>query len=106
MPIRPEDRHHYKGPAWEAIRRQILVRAGHACEFCGVQDRSLVPRSGGRIVRIILTIAHLNHVPGDNREVNLRALCQRCHLRWDVEQHRKNASQTRRRRRNNLELPI
>ncbi|MBK8200290.1 MAG: hypothetical protein IPK75_18240 [Acidobacteria bacterium] len=35
MPIRPELRHLYRGPAWAAIRARILARAGHACERCG-----------------------------------------------------------------------
>ncbi len=44
----------------------------------------------GRIHLIIpvLTIAHMNHTPGDDRLDNLRALCQWCHLRYDQEHHR------------------
>jgi 5-methylcytosine-specific restriction endonuclease McrA len=37
-----------------------------------------------RIIRIVLTVAHLNHDPTDNRPENLRALCQRCHNRLDA----------------------
>lgn len=37
-----------------------------------------------RIVRIVLTVAHLNHRPEDCRPENLRALCQRCHNRLDA----------------------
>lgn len=37
-----------------------------------------------RIIRIVLTVAHLNHTPEDCRDENLRALCQRCHLRYDA----------------------
>lgn len=32
-----------------------------------------------RIIRIVLTVAHLNHQPEDCRDENLQALCQRCH---------------------------
>jgi 5-methylcytosine-specific restriction endonuclease McrA len=46
-------------------------------------------------VKIVLTVAHLNHDITDNRPENLRALCQRCHLTHDKEQH----AQTRRRNR-------
>jgi 5-methylcytosine-specific restriction endonuclease McrA len=37
-----------------------------------------------RIVRIVLTVAHLNHLPEDCRPENLRAWCQRCHNRYDA----------------------
>jgi hypothetical protein len=47
---------------------------------------------------VMLTVAHLNHTPADCRDENLKAMCQRCHLRYDVEHHQKNASATRRRR--------
>jgi 5-methylcytosine-specific restriction endonuclease McrA len=35
MPIRPELRHFYRGPEWEATRKRILQRAGDKCEQCG-----------------------------------------------------------------------
>jgi hypothetical protein len=35
------------------------------------------------IVRIILTVAHLDQNPANNDESNLAALCQRCHLNHD-----------------------
>lgn len=50
---------------------------------------------GERVFRIVLTVAHLNHDRTDNRPENLAALCQRCHLLHDREQHR----ETRRRNR-------
>lgn len=50
-------------------------------------------------VRVVLTIAHLDHDPRNNAESNLRALCQRCHLRYDAEHHRRNAAKTRARKR-------
>lgn len=31
--------------------------------------------------------AHLNHVSGDDRDENLKALCQWCHLQYDKLQH-------------------
>ena len=43
---------------WKQIRISILERANNCCEFCGVEND------------------------------NLRALCQRCHNRYDAE-HRK-----------------
>ena len=37
--------------------------------------------------RIVLGAAHLDHDPGNNRPRNLRAFCQRCHLRHDRPEH-------------------
>lgn len=58
----------------------------------------------GRMVNIVLTIAHLDHVPENCDPANLKALCQRCHLRYDAEHHAANARITRRAKLNNLEL--
>jgi hypothetical protein len=49
-----------------------------------------------RIIRIVLTVAHLDHTPENCADDNLKALCQRCHLRYDHEHHMKNARETRR----------
>ena len=40
-----------------------------------------------RIIRVVLTVAHLNHVAGDDRDENLKALCQWCHLNYDLGHH-------------------
>jgi hypothetical protein len=45
---------------------------------------------------VVLTVAHLNHTPEDCRDENLKAMCQRCHLRYDLKHHQQNAYQTRR----------
>ena len=42
-----------------------------------------------RVVRIVLTVAHLNHTPEDCRPENLKAWCQRCHNRYDMAERRK-----------------
>lgn len=47
---------------------------------------------------IVLTIAHLDHRPENCADENLRALCQRHHLAYDLDHHRKNAQVTRRSR--------
>lgn len=94
------------------IRPAILARAGNCCEECGVQNYAYGARSGDEwydaddihsmscstgealwdefpdMIRIVLTISHTNHTVTDNDPSNLRALCQRCHNRHDVE-HRK-----------------
>lgn len=53
---------------------------------------------GKKWTRVVLTIAHLDHVPEHAEETNLKALCQRCHLAYDAEHHRINAHATRRAR--------
>ena len=58
-----------------------------------------------RAVRVVLTIAHLNHTPEDNRDENLRAMCQRCHLKYDAAHHTKNARATIKARKAVGELP-
>lgn len=40
-----------------------------------------------RVVRVVLTTAHRNHDPSDNREANLAAWCGRCHLAHDARHH-------------------
>ncbi len=39
--------------------------------------------------KVILATAHLDHDPGNNRLGNLKALCQRCHLGHDRNEHRR-----------------
>lgn len=48
---------------------------------------------------VILSIAHLDHVPEHNDPSNLRALCSRCHLLHDATHHRQTAYHHRRQRR-------
>lgn len=43
-----------------------------------------------KLIRIVLTIAHLNHDVNNNDPSNLKALCQRCHNRHDIDFRRKN----------------
>lgn len=51
-------------------------------------------------IKIILTIAHLNHNINDNRADNLKAMCQRCHLRYDAKHH----AETRKKHKNKLQM--
>jgi len=44
---------------------------------------------------VVLTVAHLDHNPANCDPENLRAMCQRCHLAYDAEHHRRNAARTR-----------
>lgn len=62
---------------------------------------------GLKLITIVLTVAHLgvarpDGTPGDKhdkmdcREENLAALCQKCHLNYDRDEHTLNAAKTRR----------
>lgn len=43
-----------------------------------------------KMIKVVLTIAHLDHDITNNEYSNLKALCQRCHNRHDVEFRKKN----------------
>lgn len=52
----------------------------------------------------MLTVEYLNHDTTDNRDENLAALCQRCHLKYDHAHHMANARKTRQARKAVREL--
>jgi len=95
MPIKPENKNRYPSN-WKEISQGIRVRANNKCEFCGVANYSFVNKktrelclqSESDAVKIILTVAHLDHIPENCNETNLRALCQKCHNTYDIN-HRK-----------------
>lgn len=115
MPIRPEFRRFY-GREWrEVTRPRILARTKNACEQCGAPNHRLVSRNNvnnpswwaphlgqwfsvngtppwrwtdTREILVVLMVAHLNHVPGDDRDENLRAFCGWCHLNYDAAHHK------------------
>jgi hypothetical protein len=62
--------------------------AGWPWHSCG-GNRQVPPRYYDRETfgRVVLTVAHLNHVAGDDRPENLKALCQWCHLNYDRLHH-------------------
>lgn len=80
-------------PDWEQISQRIRYeRAGNRCEWCGAENHQPHPITGSKVV---LTVAHLDHNPGNNAEDNLAALCQRCHNRYDAPKRWKNARRTK-----------
>lgn len=104
MPINPEKMKLYPGgsirsPEWLAIRERILDRAGHVCEGtpqhpdCRAPNGKTHPETGSKVV---LTIAHMDWDETNSEDDNLKALCQRCHNKWDAPQRRQNAARTRR----------
>lgn len=93
MPIHPDNRALYP-PDWAEISQRIrFERAGGRCEFevnghrCEARHGETHPVTGSKVV---LTTAHLDHDPTNNEDSNLKAGCQRCHLRYDAEHHAHN----------------
>jgi hypothetical protein len=88
MPIRAENRQRYPAD-WKEIRARLLARASNACEGsprypdCRAANGLAHPVTGSRVV---LTIAHLNHLPEDCADSNLKVWCQRCHNTYDAPQ--------------------
>ena len=100
-------------PTWKTkIVPAVLKRANNCCEFCGLQNGIIVwsifhkairkgkhckrvewfvkfPLVSGQVpkaVRVVLTVAHLDH-DETNHNVSLERLaaaCQLCHLRYDA----------------------
>ena len=113
---------------WKEIRKRILDRDDHCCKECGIPNYSIgyrdekgkwypiehslqgdedaadAKRKGYKIIKIVLTIAHLNHDTTDNRDENMAALCQLHHLRLDLNQHKTNARETLRKKKGLQEL--
>jgi hypothetical protein len=58
----------------------------------GEIDLNVVFPALPRQIRVVLGVAHLNHVAGDDREENLKALCGWCHLHLDQGQHKQTRS--------------
>lgn len=68
---------------------QALLDMVYACIKPGGHTLLTALKKHG-LTRIVLTIAHLDHDKTNNRFNNLRALCQRCHLKIDMGQHIEN----------------
>ncbi len=53
------------------------------------------PLSGNpnqKAIRVVLTVSHTDHDTSNNDYSNLKALCQRCHLRHDIGHHKQTRS--------------
>jgi hypothetical protein len=90
--------------SWKKVSLTIRRIAGNQCEWCGIANGAPLP--SGRAGKVVLTVAHLGapyadgtpgncHDKHDIRRENLRALCQACHLRYDLPEHIENARRTR-----------
>jgi len=103
---------------WPEISHRIrFERANGRCECdgeCGQHEGRCTavnynphPVTGSKVV---LTVAHMGTAktdgsPGDKhdkmdcRPENLKSMCQRCHLSFDIKEHMANAAVTRRKKR-------
>lgn len=72
---------------WEEIALDAKVAANWTCQRCGVRrgDRQINRR--GRLAKVVLTVAHLNHDPW-NPDAELEVLCWSCHAKYDATQRR------------------
>ena len=95
-------------PNWKEIRERILKRAGNCCEGspkfpdCRAENHKPHPVTGSKVV---LTIAHMMQDKGDD-ENTLKALCQRCHLNFDLQIHISNRKYGRNHKKNNFKLDL
>lgn len=104
MPINPERMKLYPGGGthskeWKEFRAALIERAGNRCEGtpqrpdCRAANGDPHPETGSKVV---LTIAHMDHDETHADPERCRALCQRCHNKWDAPHRRVNAAHTRR----------
>ena len=106
MPIKPENKNKYP-KNWKEISNRIrFERANGQCECvgeCGLHPGARCVEKHGEPAqfakgKIVLTTAHRNNIESDCRDENLFAACQRCHLRYDTQHHKKNSAETRSRK--------
>ena len=96
---------------WKEIRERILERANNTCEVCGKENgeefhsfkennftiwrwlsyTEWIRRDCPKIVKVVLTIAHLDHdeTNHDVKDERLMAMCQLCHLRYDAHEKKR-----------------
>jgi len=99
----PIDYRNYPDNWKTEIVPRIIARADDRCECggeCGLHRGRRCCEINGHYAHyakglIVLTIAHMDHDLGHNTDDNLKALCQRCHNRYDHPHRMKNAKKTR-----------
>jgi hypothetical protein len=117
MPIRPENKARYPRNWKTEVVPRIAARSGNRCECTGICGKQHGPdvdgrclrrngevgfwcgeafqpfrplfNNGEKIVKIVLTVMHLNHTPEDCDDGNLLHGCQGCHNRYDAAERAK-----------------
>lgn len=64
----------------------------------------LEPLGKDKAIKVVLIIAHLDHDVTNNDYSNLKALCQRCHLRHDAKFHSSNRKNNKNNKEKSLKL--
>lgn len=97
---------------WKWLSKQIIKDAGDKCELCYAPNGSEIvwnkfwrhpwkyacevnSHAGYKITKVILTVHHIDGDKTNNAKQNLIALCQRHHLRLDLQKHMKNRKRNR-----------
>jgi hypothetical protein len=112
---------------WEWLSKQVRKRNYGRCELCfapngvpvyrpkskrvGEWEYPWLDLSGSmsepsdslRETKIILTVHHIDGNKKNNSEQNLISLCQRCHLRLDIEKHMRNRAMSRKKEKEGVE---
>lgn len=111
MPIRAENKERYP-ENWKEISEAVRDEAGNRCEWCNAPNGVTICRGDGnymlpsghiyddrkgmflgvgrgseydgKLTRVVLTVAHMDHQPENCSRENLKALCQLCHNRYDA----------------------
>ena len=125
MPINYKE---YPESWFREIRPAVLERDENRCKFCNVENYAVIYRDkrnsfiwhlwpegteaetllldGYKPVKVVLTIAHLDHDHSNSDIENLAALCQRCHLKHDIQQHVRNRKYGRNWKKNQLKMGL
>lgn len=92
-------------PNWKEIVAEKKRKYHNKCELCYAPNGVTVDRfdihSGcnhpwwhtsyiGKHTKIVLTVHHIDCDKSNNTDQNLILLCQKCHLRLDLDRHMKN----------------
>jgi 5-methylcytosine-specific restriction endonuclease McrA len=80
MPIDYKNYH----PSWKLISKAVRIKAYGKCELCHAENGEKHWFTNSKVV---LTVHHIDCDKNNNSKHNLIALCQRCHLRLDLEHH-------------------
>ena len=73
------------GRWWDAERGAWRDGQGRAARVTDIEDVLALATT----TRVFLATAHRDHDPTNNRPRNLAALCKRCHLAHDRQEHRR-----------------
>lgn len=92
MPIKPENKKRYPENWNTEIVPRIRKRSRNCCENCGLPNHAWVNRHTRELclqdeenaIRVVLTVAHRDHIPENCSDENLAHWCQKCHNTYDA----------------------